>query len=98
MKTAEQLSDISARLGLPHATVCKRLTEAGIIHKSKDGRGYLPAHQHVQAGYLQADYRQHILITSCGRIARQYSVVLVTPAGLSWLQSVLAQEPAEAAS
>lgn len=93
---AEPLKDISARLGLPHATVCKRLVEAGVIHKSHNHAGHFPDQRHVKAGYLRTEYRKHVIWTSCGNVVRQYSVVLVTPAGLSWLQQVLAQERATA--
>lgn len=56
------------------------LAEQGCIY----GNG-IPNRALVQQGLLIADTRQH---TVAGGPCKQYSVLLVTPAGLSWLQEL----------
>lgn len=80
------LREACQKLGIGYNTALKTLAAQGVITKTNNNTGYLANQKYCKEGLIYT-----ALKTVYTPSATQYASVLVTPAGLSWLQQQLEQ-------
>lgn len=82
------LDDAAHGLKISSYQLRKYLKEQNAIRKTDFG--WIAENTYKERGLLQTETRQHIYKTTLGRsITKNYTVVIVTGDGLSWLESQL---------
>lgn len=87
-KAAHHLQESGINTG--ERKLISHLVDRGAIRKTLSG--YEVTQDYRYSGFLLTQARQTQIKTSCGHMPKDYTVVMVTGDGLSWLRDELNQE------